>query len=279
MTSSSNAVVPGISADFIKQHRTLRRLEGKVAVVTGAGTGIGRAAAIGLAAEGAKVALSGRREGPLLEVAGVIRAAGGEALVVAGDVAKPEDVDALFTATEHEWKRVDIVFANAGTNTKERNIHDISLEDWNMVVDINLSGAFYCARRALVTMRKQKEGTIINLVSMAGKRAGALAGVAYSASKWGQAALTQSINEEERQYNIRACSIFPGEVNTPIIDRRPVVPSDDARATMLQAEDVAETVIMVAALPHRALVDEVTIRPTIVRSQAGEVLQSRPKTS
>jgi NADP-dependent 3-hydroxy acid dehydrogenase YdfG len=271
--------IPGIDPEFIAQHRMLRRLEGKVAVVTGAGTGIGRASAIGLAAEGAKVALSGRRSGPLEEVASAIRAGGGTALIVAGDVSKPEDVDALFSATESEWGRVDILFSNAGTNTKERNIRDISLDDWNMVVDINLSGAFYCARRALVTMRTQREGTIINLVSMAGKRAGALAGVAYSASKWGQAALTQSINDEERQYNVRATSIFPGEVNTPIMERRPVVPSDEARATMLQPEDVAEAVLMVAALPQRALVEEVLIRPTFVRSQAGEVMQTAPKAS
>ncbi len=260
-----------VEQSFIHQHRALRRLEGQVAVVTGAGTGIGRASAVALAAEGAKVALSGRRAEPLEETARQIRAFGGEALVVAGDVSKPEDVDGLFHAVEQRWHRVDLVFANAGTNTKVRNIHDIPLDDWRNVIDINLSGAFYTARRALETMRKQRSGTIVNLVSMAAKKAGALAGVAYSASKWGQAALTQSINDEEKQFGIRACSIFPGEVNTPIMEARPVMPPAEARAAMLQPEDVAEAVVMVAALPQRALIEEIMIRPTQVRSQAGEV--------
>jgi NADP-dependent 3-hydroxy acid dehydrogenase YdfG len=253
------------------------RLAGQVAVVTGAGTGIGRASAIALAAEGAKVALAGRREGPLQEVAQEIQRGSGEALVVAGDVANPADVEKLFDTVVQRWGRVDVLFNNAGINTKERNIYNISLEDWRHVVDINLSGSFYCARKALETMRKQRSGTIINLVSGAGKRAGALAGVAYGASKHGQAALTQSINDEERAFNIRACSIFPGEVDTPIMEERPVIPPPEARATMLQPEDVAEAVVLVASLPQRALIEEIIIRPTFQRSTAGEVNLPKPR--
>ncbi|HEV2124169.1 MAG TPA: SDR family NAD(P)-dependent oxidoreductase, partial [Chloroflexota bacterium] len=244
------------------------RLGGKVAVVTGAGTGIGRASAVGLAREGARVALSGRRREPLEETAQAIRAIGGEALVIPGDVSNRDDVEQLFSTVEREWSRIDVLFNNAGINTRERNIHNISIEDWNQVLDVNLSGSFYCARRALQIMRKQRSGTIINLVSGAGKRAGALAGVAYSASKFGQAALTQSILAEESQFNIRACSIFPGEVDTPIMDQRPVVPADEARATMLQPEDVAEAVVLVASLPERALIEEIVIRPTVARNMA-----------
>jgi NAD(P)-dependent dehydrogenase (short-subunit alcohol dehydrogenase family) len=169
-------------------------LAGKVAVVTGAGTGIGRAAAVALAGAGARVTLSGRRAGPLEAVAAEIRRDGGEALVVTGDVSDPQDVEALFAAVRAQWGRVDILLNNAGINTPARNIHDISLEDWQQVVAVNLSGSFYCARQALDSMRAQRSGTIINLVSGAGKRAGAIPGVAYSASKAGQASLTQSIN-------------------------------------------------------------------------------------
>jgi NAD(P)-dependent dehydrogenase (short-subunit alcohol dehydrogenase family) len=262
-----------------RQQAPSGRLAGQVAVVTGAGTGIGRAAALAFAAEGAHVALSGRRAGPLEEVAQAIReqsrgsGAGGaaEALVVPGDVSDPTDVAGLFDAALARWGRIDLLLNNAGINTKERNIHDISIEDWQRVVDINLSGSFYCARQALETMRRQRSGTIINLVSGAGKRAGAIAGVAYSASKFGQAALTQSINDEERAFNIRACSVFPGEVDTPIIDLRPVVPSAEARAAMLQPEDVAAAILLVATLPPRAMIDEIVIRPTVSRDQRSEI--------
>jgi NAD(P)-dependent dehydrogenase (short-subunit alcohol dehydrogenase family) len=245
-------------------------LAGKVAVVTGAGTGIGRAAAIALARAGAQVALSGRRAGPLEEVATEIRRGGGEALVVTGDVSDPAAVEALFAAVSERWGRVDVLLNNAGINTRERNIHDISIKDWLEVVAVNLSGSFFCARKALETMRRQRSGTIINLVSGAGKRAGAIPGVAYSASKAGQASLTQSINSEERAFNIRACSVFPGEVDTPIIDQRPVVPTAEARAAMLQPEDVADAILLVAALPERATIEEIVIRPTVQRDQRSE---------
>lgn len=246
-------------------------LDGQVAIVTGAGTGIGRASAVALAEAGARVALSGRRAEPLIAVAKRIHDVGGEAIVVAGDVSNVEDVDHLFTEVVGKWGRVDVLFANAGTNTKLRNINDIPTDEWNQVVAINLTGAFYCARRALEVMRPQGGGTIINLVSMAAKRAGALAGVAYSASKAGQHSLTQSINEEERHYGVRATSIFPGEVDTDIMDARPVVPSTDARATMLQPEDVAAAVVLVASLPSRVLIEELVIRPSHVRDQSGEL--------
>jgi len=247
------------------------KLTGQVAVVTGAGTGIGRASAIALAGAGAKVALVGRREGPLQEVAEEIKRAGGEVLVVAGDVSHPDDVERVFDAVLQHWGRLDILFNNAGINTKQRNIHNISIDDWRQVVDVNLSGSFYCARKALESMRQQRSGTIVNLVSGAGKRAGALSGVAYAASKHGQASLTQSINDEEKAFGIRACSIFPGEVDTPIMEDRPVKPPPEALATMLQPEDVAEAVLLVAALPQRALIEEIVIRPTVQRSTAGEV--------
>ena len=236
-------------------------LAGQVAVVTGAGSGIGRAVAVALAAHGARVALAGRRAQLLDETAAAIGAAGGTALAVVVDITDPVEVDALFDAVEKAWGRVDLLFNNAGINTTRRNFANLPVADWHRVIDTNLSGAFFCTRRALVAMRRQGAGTIVNLVSTAAKRAGAGSGVAYGASKAGMASLTQSILAEEAAYNIRACSIFPGAVNTPLMDRRATPPDAAARAAMLQPEDVAAAVVLVAALPARALIEEIVIRP------------------
>ena len=154
----------------------------KVAIVTGAGTGIGRASAVALAAAGAKVALSGRRKEPLDAVAKTIHDHGHEAIVVPGDVSKVEDVDHLFTEVVSKWHRVDVLFANAGTNTKLRNIHDIPTDEWNHVVAVNLSGAFYATKAVTRPMLKARGGRIINITSVSGQ-AGQMGQANYSAAK------------------------------------------------------------------------------------------------
>ena len=122
---------------------------------------------------------------------------------------------------------VDILVNNAGINSKKRHLIDISDEDWDRVMEINLTGAFNAFRAVLPHMKAQNDGLVINISSMAGKRAGMISGVAYSASKFGMAALNQSINVEFREDGIRACCIYPGEVDTPILDHRPNPVSDE----------------------------------------------------
>jgi NADP-dependent 3-hydroxy acid dehydrogenase YdfG len=243
------------------------KLAGQVAIVTGASSGIGKATAYALANEGAKVAIVARSADVINQMADEINGEGGTAIAYAADVADAAAVARFVTNVIHEWGRIDLLFANAGVNTKQRNLHDISIEQWDHVIDVNLNGVLYCVREVLPQMRKQQRGTIITLASMAGRRSGIMSGVAYGASKAGAVALSHSINVEEKINGVRATVILPGEVATAILNLRPNPPSAEARATMLQPEDIAETVVFVASMPHRVTIDELWITPTVQRAR------------
>ncbi len=246
------------------------KLAGQVAIITGASSGIGRATAYAVAAAGAKVAIVARSVDGINQIAAEINGKsgkGGTAIAYAADVADAAAVARFVANVVKEWGRIDLLFANAGVNTKQRNLHDISIEQWDHVIDVNLNGVLYCVREVLPQMRAQKQGTIITLASMAGRRSGIMSGIAYGASKAGAVSLSHSINVEEKINGIRATVILPGEVATAILDLRPNPPSAAARATMLQPEDVAETVVFVASMPHRVTIDELWITPTVQRER------------
>ena len=244
-------------------------LSGKVAIVTGAGSGIGRAAAVMLAQAGASVTLIARTEEALRQVAEEVRATGQQALAQPLDICDEQAVEAAVQATVSQFSRVDILVNSAGTNTPKRTLLEASPEDWRRVVEVNLTGSYLCVRAVLPAMKEQGEGTIINIASMAGKHASLLGGAHYSASKAAVLSLTQSINGEHRQHNIRATSISPGEVATPILDRRAVPPTQEERARMLQPEDLGATIVYVASLPQRACIEDLVIRPTYLRDPMG----------
>lgn len=246
------------------------KLTGEVALVTGAGTGIGRAVAELFAAEGARVALNGRRREPLEETARAIQAAGGEALVAAGDLTDAGAVEQVAAAALDAWGQIDILVNNAGLNVPKRDLAEIEIEAWQQVIGADLTAPFLLCRAVLPGMRERGRGTIINVSSMAALRAGLLSGPAYSAAKAGLNSFTASINIAERGRGIRACALCPGEVATPIMELRPFKPSAEAIATMLQPEDVAEAALLVAALPARAAVEQILITPTILRDTGEE---------
>jgi len=233
----------------------------RCAVVTGAGSGIGRAVALHLAAQGWQVALVGRRSEALAETAALAIPPAVQPATFPCDIANADAVKAMAAAVLKQFKRVDALINAAGVNVPQRSLAAISDADYQYTLDANLHGAYYCVQAFLSGMRQQGEGTIINISSEAGRQASAKSGVAYVISKFGLTGLTQSINTEERANGIRACCVFPGDVATPLLDHRPSPPPPEARARMLQPEDVAECVWLALSLPSRAIVEEIVVRP------------------
>lgn len=245
-----------------------------ITVVTGAGTGIGRATAVAFASAGGRdgvVVLVGRRTGALEETASLVERAGARAIVQTADVSRPDDVERVREVAEPLGGAVDVLVNNAGVNVPARSLDRLEVGDWEQIFRVNATGPFLLTRAFLPGMRAQRRGTIVNVSSLAGVRPGRLSGPAYSAAKAALISFTASINDSERRYGIRACAVCPGEVATPILDDRPVPPPAAARAVMLQPEDVAGTIVHVATLPQRALIDLVTILPTVPRDPSAEI--------
>lgn len=248
----------------------MRDLRGTVAWVTGAGSGIGRAIALGLGAAGCHVVLTGRRQQPLEATLQAIGSLGGGGSIEIVDVAISDDVVAAADRILGERRRVDILVNAAGLNVPQRHWDEVSPEGFDRVLDTDLGGCFYTVRAVLPTMRAQQDGLIVNIGSWLGLHASYLGGPAYSAAKRALAALTESLNLEEFQYGIRACCLSPGEVATPMLESRPVKPSSEVRALMLQPEDIAEIVLLIARLPSRVCVNEVIVSPTWNRFYLGD---------
>lgn len=240
-------------------------LEGKRAWVTGAGSGIGRAGAEALAAAGARVVLSGRRAAQLDEVAAAIARAGGKAETQPLDVADRQAVERVAAAIGP----VDILVNSAGVNTPKRFWRELRGEEWDRVVRTNLDGTAYCILAVLPGMRAKGSGVIINVSSWAGRYDAQFTGAAYNASKFGVGALTATINMEEGANGIRACVVCPGEVATPILKTRPVPPSDEEMARMVQPEDMGRVIRFIAETPPHVVLNEIVVSPTWNRIYLG----------
>jgi NADP-dependent 3-hydroxy acid dehydrogenase YdfG len=239
----------------------MTRLAGNVALVTGGGSGIGLAVARTFLQEGAQVAITGRDATRLRRAA--VQLDGGERLMFhAADIADPEQVKKLVGHVTEKCGRIDILVNNAGLNLKERTLRELTPENWQLLLRANLDGAFYCVHAVLPQMLERRDGVIINISSIAGKRASMLGGAAYSASKFGMSALGLCLAAEEKDSGIRVCNIYPGEVDTPILEVRPQPVSPEQRQRILQPEDVAAAVLFVATLPPRVSVPELVIKPT-----------------
>jgi len=235
-------------------------LTGKIVLVVGGGGGIGLGIAKALAAQGSKVALADNDEEALLAAAKAADAAAQFHWRIC-DVTNREQVAQLFQWLGKELGSIDILVNCAGINIGNRMMANIDPADFDRVMAVNTTGTFNCIHTALPVMREKRSGLIVNIVSLAGKRVMPLAGMPYCVSKFAAGALGTFVNLEECTNGIKVTNIYPGETNTPIIDKRPTPPPPEKRAKMLQPEDIAACVVAVAKLPPRAVVPELVITP------------------
>jgi NAD(P)-dependent dehydrogenase (short-subunit alcohol dehydrogenase family) len=239
----------------------MSKLRGKTALITGGGSGIGLAVARFFLREEARVFITGRDEAKLHKASAAL--GGGDRLAFhPADVGRVEQVQAMVKCANDRFGPIDILVNNAGLNIKERTFRELTPERWQLLIRANLDGAFYCIHAVFPQMLARRSGLIVNVSSIAGKRASPLGGAAYAASKFGMSALGLCLAAEEKDSGIRVSTIYPGEVDTPILVVRPQPVTDEHRKNILKPEDVAEAVLFVATLPPHVSVPELVIKPT-----------------
>lgn len=240
----------------------MSKLKGRIAWVTGAGSGIGEAGAVALAREGAAVVLTGRRQQALEAVVERIAEAGGTAHVRAGDLTKAAAVQKIADWIKSDLGRLDIVVNNAGMNIPDRTWQKLKPDGIDAVLQGNLASAFYVVQAALPIMRTQGGGLFIHTASWAGRWIGPVSGAAYTAAKHGMVAMSHTINLEECGNNIRSSVLCPGEVATPILLNRPIPETPETMARMIQPQDMGALIAFVATQPPHVCINEVLISPT-----------------
>ncbi len=247
------------------------KLDGQIAIVTGGGSGIGRAAAKMLAAEGAHVVIAGRRKQPLDTVVAEIAKAGGKAVARQADVAKHAEAVELARFTVATLGRVDVLVNNAGHSSKARSIRWVGKDEWDSVLDVNLNGVYALTQAVLPSMLERGGGTIVTVGSVAALRPGLIGGAPYGAAKAAVRNLMGHVHTVLRDKGIRATVIMPAEVDTPILENRPLPPDAKARATMMQPEDVARAILLAVTLPPRTVIEELVMSPTIQRDMTADI--------
>ena len=236
-------------------------LKGQVVVVVGASSGIGRATAALFVREGARVVASARRGGRLRSLQEELGKDGLNLDISPADASNAAEMERLAQRTHSQFGGIDILIYAAGTNTPDRAMKRLNQDIWDMMLSVNLNGAYYATRAVLPAMREAGKGHLIYISSISGLVPD-VSGAAYQAAKRGILGLAHAIRVEEKESGIRTCVICPGLVDTEILEKRPVKPSAEMLAKALQPEDVAEAVLSVAKLPPRAVVPEMQVMPT-----------------
>jgi NADP-dependent 3-hydroxy acid dehydrogenase YdfG len=245
--------------------------DGRIVWVTGGGSGIGEAAALALASEGASIVLTGRRRGPLEEVAGRVRDFGATAYVQPGDLGQPDQVRRIGEFIRAEIGRLDILLNNAGVNINDRHWDKLTPENAQLMINGNLAAAAQCVTVALPLMRPRQDGLIIHTASMAGRFFARFPGPLYTAAKHGLVAMSHTINMQECMNGIRSCVFLPGEVATAILDKRPNPVSAEEKGRMVQPADCADLILYIAGLPKRLVMNEVHLSPSWNRAYVAEI--------
>ena len=246
-------------------------LKNKVCLITGGGSGIGRATANKMAKEGARIIVVGRTQTKIDETVSGIKKDGGYASGYTTDVSDQALVDDLVSSVIQEHSKIDLLLNNAGHSSKHRRLTTTTATEIQSVIDSNLIGTIYCSQAVVPHMISAEEGTIINVASIAGLSPSNLGGMIYSAVKAAVINFTGFLNDDLKNTGIRASVVKTGEVDTQILDNRPIPPDENARAKMVTAEDTAEAISMIARLPLRTNIPELQIRPTFIRDNSGEI--------
>ena len=255
----------------------MESLAGRVALVTGGGSGIGRAVALDLARAGATVVICGRRLEPLAETARLIAEAGGTAETASCDLTDPEAIEGHAQSLLARHGAIDILINNAGFSSLVRSTRYIGAREWRDVMDVNTLGPAMLTRALLPAMIEKGQGDVVMISSMAAIRPNVMAGVVYSAAKSAARAYMDVLAGEVRKHGIRCITIFPGEVDTPILDKRALPPGEDKRALMMLPEDISAAVMLAVGLPRRAMVSELAIVATTPRDQAPDYAAAMEK--
>jgi len=242
------------------------KLDGKVAVVTGASSGIGEATAEALAARGATVVVAARREERLADLTKRIEEGGGKVLAATCDVTDEAQAHGLIRRAEDEFGRVDILVNNAGVMLLSTVGKGLS-EEWRRMFDVNVLGLLYATDAAIETMKKQGGGHLVNVSSVAGRKVTRDSSGVYAGSKFAVGAISEGLRQELLADNIRVTIVEPGAVATELTDH---ITDEDARESLggllnleiLQAEDIANAIVYVVTQPERVSVNEILIRPT-----------------
>nr|WP_255426732.1 SDR family NAD(P)-dependent oxidoreductase [Pseudonocardia sp. C8] len=250
-------------------------MAGRTALVTGAGSGMGRETARLLAGDGAAVVLVGRRQEPLDAAAEVIRAGGGVALPIAADITDTAEVTRLLERVRAELGVVDVLVNNAGSASSVLNPQYLPHEEWAQVLDVNLSAVFRLCQAVLPDMLESGTGTIVTVSSLAAVNPNLLGGAAYGAAKAGVRNFMTFLHTTFRNQGLRAITVLPGEADTPILDNRARPPAAEERAHMVQPEDVAEAIRLAVVLPQRVVLQEIVVAPTRQRDTATDLEISR----
>jgi len=237
-------------------------LRGKNVLLTGGGSGMGKATALALAKNGANVAIAGRNKENLASTVSLAQATE-KISAKEADVTDRYSLEDLFQWFDVEFGTLDYLVHAAGINVAMRSMEELSPDDWDRLIQINLTGSYNVLRLTLNRMRPLKKGLIVLINSVAGKRSVPLAGIGYNASKFGMSGLGIGVAEEERNNGIRISNLYPGEVNTPILENRKEPPGEEHRQSILQAEDVASVILHLCQLPERVHIPELVIKPTL----------------
>ncbi|MDG2101128.1 MAG: SDR family NAD(P)-dependent oxidoreductase [Dehalococcoidales bacterium] len=246
-------------------------LKNKSVILTGAGSGIGRVTAQMLGEMGANVFVVGRRENLLKEAVSEIENAGGKGAYLSADL---EDGDSAANVAHEAIKafgNIHHLVNNAGHSSKVRSMRYVKQDDWQSVFNVNVEGVYRLTQAVLPNMIDNGGGTIVTVSSMAALSPGLMGGAPYSSAKAAVAAMMTALREEVSEYGIRSCTVYPAEVDTPILDNRPLPPDAKARSTMMQPEDIAEAILLCMRMPHRTNINDIVIRPTILRDTSEDI--------